>query len=77
SRGSSRKCHTVRTFGLTAATRALKNEKDDENESGMVVSGRYAKNLKLSRQGRTGREGTEMGGWRRGYGKPKAPQRTI
>lgn len=30
-RKSSRKCHTVRTFGLTAVTKA-KERKDDENK---------------------------------------------
>lgn len=64
-RKSSRKCHTIRTFGLTAVTKA-EEEKDDgrkekeeeEEKSGCVgrrkeiVSGRYAKNLKLSRRER-------------------------
>lgn len=31
-RKSSRKCHTVRTFGLTAATKAEEEEKDDGNK---------------------------------------------
>lgn len=61
-RKSSRKCHTVRTFGLTAVTKA-EEEKDDGNKEEEeeeeketagkrwrreIVSGRYAKNLKLS-----------------------------
>lgn len=63
-RKSSRKCHTVCTFGLTAVAKA-EEEKDDgnkEEEEGKeksrgaarrkeIVSGRYAKNLKLSLDG--------------------------
>lgn len=69
-RKSSRKCHTVRTFGLTAVTKAEEGKRQREQEerkkkrkksvaekSGRagrrkeIVSGRYAKNLKLSRRG--------------------------
>ncbi|TGZ47317.1 Uncharacterized protein DBV15_00122, partial [Temnothorax longispinosus] len=65
-RKSSRKCHTVRTFGLTAVTKA-EEEKDDRNkeeegekekkggEERMCGEGgkrSYAKNLKLSRRER-------------------------
>lgn len=89
-----RKCHTVRTFGLTAVTKA-REEKDDESKEkkgeeqededddegvveevrGGVVSGRYAKNLKLSRGWREEKRGGRTAGG--GYGKPKAPRRTI
>lgn len=69
-RKSSRKCHTVRTFGLTVATKAeeekddgnkeAKEEEEEEKETAVwgkeeIVSGRYAKNSKLFRRGR-GRE---------------------
>ncbi|KYN41725.1 hypothetical protein ALC56_03868 [Trachymyrmex septentrionalis] len=76
-RKSSRKCHTVRTFGLTAVTEAKeekddrKNKKEEEEEEEEeakeiaekrverereIVSGRYAKNLKLSRVSRQARK---------------------
>lgn len=49
-RKSSRKCHTVRTFGLTAATKAEeekddgnKEEEEEEKERGSVREGRDRK----------------------------------
>lgn len=88
-RKSSRKCHTVRTFGLTAVTKA-EEEKDDRNwrkkkrkkraleksectgRRKEIVSGRYAKNLKLSRRER-GKEKPMVTEPR----ETEAPRRTI